>query len=92
MKAETISIKAGRLLSLERGEYSDKWTIGMFVALRDFTPATELEMYLVEHPEQREDYNGEHDQFLAWLLARGLLLEIDYTPVHIGSYGRLEIS
>lgn len=78
--------KAGKLLCVDRGEYSDYNVTGFFVALRDFDPRAELDEFLNAHPEQREDYSFEQDMFLAALLAKGLLLEVDYGTLYLGTY------
>lgn len=83
----TTLAKAGTLISVEYGAYSDYSVIGFFVVLRDFDPAAKLEEYLAANPEQRTDYDFAQDQFLAALLAEGLLLEIQHGVLHLSSYG-----
>ena len=78
--------KAGKLLCIDRGAYSDYQVTGFFVVLRDFDTKEELEEFLVSHPDQREEYNFGADQFLAALLAKGLLLEIEYGVLYLGAY------
>jgi len=79
--------KAGSLLRIESGEYSDYSVIGFFVVLREFDPAAELGIYYEAHHEQKEDYAFERSAFLAFLLAKGLLLEIECGSLHTDSYG-----
>lgn len=78
--------KAGTLLCVDRGKYSDYQVTGFFVVLRDFDPMTKLDEFLSEHPEQNEECEFEPDQFLAALLAKGLLLEIEYGNLYLGGY------
>lgn len=78
--------KAGKLLCVDRGEYSDYNVTGFFVVLRDFDPRAELDEFLSAHPEQRDDYSFEPDGFLAALLAKGLLLEVEYGTLFLGAY------
>lgn len=85
MSMEGIA-KAGKLLCIDRGAYSDYQVTGFFVVLHDFDTAKELEDFLVNHPEQREEYHFKADQFLAALLAKGLLLEIEYGVFYLGAY------
>ena len=78
--------KAGKLLCVDRGAYSDYEVTGFFVVLRDFDPLAELEEYLTTHADQREAYSFEQDEYLAALLAKGLLVEIEYGTLYLGSY------
>ena len=80
--------KAGSLICVDRGEYSDYRVLGFFVALRDFDPRIELAEHLKEQPEQTEDYAFEGDMYLSYLLSKGLLLEIDYSTLYLGAYAQ----
>src|ERR1044071_2477271 len=63
--------KAGTLICVDQGCYSDYGVSGFFVVLRDFTPKTELDEYLSSRKEQQEDYAFREGEFLAALLAKG---------------------
>lgn len=89
---QEVVVKAGKLFCLESGEDSNYGVCGFFVALKDFDIRAELEGYFKEHPEQRQEYRGEESQFIAWLAGRGLLLDIDYQRIHVGSHSTLKIS
>lgn len=78
--------KAGRLLCVDHGEYSDYSVRGFFVVLKDFEPRERLEAYLAEHSDQRDRYTFDDDAFLAALIAQGLLLEIEYSTMYTGAY------
>lgn len=78
--------KAGTLVLVSSGEYSDYSVISIVRVLSDFTPAEELEQYLSAHPEQREDYSFEKDQYFAHLLKRGLVEELEHSTYHLGDY------
>ena len=78
--------KAGKLLCVDGGEYSDYGVVGFFVVLRDFDPLAELAAHLDAQPEQRESYAFSGDSYVAALLAKGLLLEVDYGSLYLGSY------
>lgn len=78
--------KAGKLLCVDSGQYSDYSVHGFFVVLKDFYPTIELKEYLIAHPEQIENYSFSGERFLAMLLAKGLLLEIDYGTIHLTDY------
>lgn len=79
--------KAGRLLCVDHGEYSDYGVAGFFVVLRDFEPRVELTEFLAANKDQADDCSFEHWAFLAALLAKGLLLEIEYGTLYLGAYG-----
>jgi hypothetical protein len=81
--------KAGTLLSVESGCYSDYGVIGFFVVLKDFTPAAELDDYISTRPDQQGTYSFRESEFLAFILAKGLLLEINYGKLHLGDYSRI---
>lgn len=82
--------KAGKLLCLDSGAYSDYSVHGFYVVLRDFDPIAELAQHLEAHPEQRESYHFEHDSYVATLLAKGLLLEVEYGTLYLGAYSSHE--
>lgn len=82
--------KAGKLLCVDSGEYSDYIVHGFFVVLRDFDPLAELAAHLDAHPEQRERYRFRQESYLAALLAKGLLMEVDYGTLYLGGYSNHE--
>lgn len=79
---------AGSLVCVDEGAYSDYQVTGFFVVLTDFEPMALLGEYLNENPEQRKDYSFSSAQFLAFLLAKGLLLEIAYGTLFMSEYGK----
>ena len=80
--------KAGKLLCVSKGAYSDYSVVGFFVVLKDFCPAEELAKYLNNNPEQMDNYCFEEDSFLASVLAKGFLLELEHGTIHLADYGR----
>jgi hypothetical protein len=83
-------IKAGRLLCVDSGAYSDYGVVGFFVVLQDFDPMAELALYLETKPEQREPYSFKAGAYLAALLAKALLMEVDYSTLHLCDYNHHE--
>jgi hypothetical protein len=81
-------LKAGQLLTISEGCYSDYGITGFFVALQTFKPMALHAEYMAAHPEQAKDYSFSSEQFLAFLLSKGLLLEISYATLHLGDYSR----
>ena len=84
------TIKAGRLLMLDHGEYSDYGVDGFFVVLKDFKPHEELDLYFQANPDQQDTYCFERDQFIAFVIAKGYLLSVEPNELYLGSYGRAE--
>jgi hypothetical protein len=80
--------KAGTLFMVDSGSYSDYSVIGFFVVLKEFNPIAELREYLAARPEQLETYRFKESEYLAAILAKGLLLEIEYSTLHLGDYSR----
>ena len=81
---------AGQLLCLDNGEYSDYCVTGFFVVLKDFNPLEELSKYIDANPEQKVNYCFESSAYLAELLAKGFLMEIEYKTLYLGSYNNHE--
>lgn len=82
--------RAGQLLVIDHGEYSDYSVIGFFVVLRNFEPSIEVGAYLDANSGERKPYSFSHEKFLAFLLSKGLLLEIPCGNIYLGSYGSVE--
>jgi hypothetical protein len=90
--------KAGKLLCVDRGEYSDYEVIGLFVVLRDFNPRAELGEYLAANPDDIIDHceygveihRFNEDAYFAVLLAKGLLMKVEYGTLYLGSYSNLK--
>ena len=84
----TTAIKAGELLTIESGEYSDYGVLGIFRAKVDFVPDEVMNEYLDAHPDERASYSGTESKFIAWLEnTKGLIEPVEYRGWHIGSYG-----
>lgn len=90
MDEQVVTAKAGKLLCVDKGEYSDYEVIGFFVVLRDFDPLAELGKFLKKHPKQSANYEFETSMFLASLLRDGLLLEVEFGNLFLGGYGNHE--
>ena len=82
--------KAGTLLMFSAGSYSDYGVIGLFVVLSEFKPMAMLEEFWPEAKEKSMRANRQtfdHAEFLAFLLKKGLLLELNYSELFCGDYG-----
>jgi hypothetical protein len=78
--------KAGQLLCVDSGSYSDYKVLGFFLVLRDFDPVGELQSYLDANPKQSKEYCFKKDSFFATLLAKGLLMEVQYGTLYLTGY------
>jgi hypothetical protein len=90
--------KAGSLLQIDEGEYSGYGVIGFFVVLQEFDPMAELATYLREPKNppledwQNPDERFYHENFLATLIRKGYLLEIEHGELHLGSGSADDVS
>ena len=80
-----MMLKAGKLLMIDIGHYSDHSVIGFFVVLEDFDPMKIAAEFLAAEPEERDYSYNLYDKFVAQLIKRGLLLEIEYNNLFLGS-------
>ena len=81
-----MKAKAGQLICIDHGEYSDYTVDGFFVALCAFDPMEELQKFLDANEPMKTEYHFDQSKFLAHLLAQGFLLEIEYATLYLGSY------
>lgn len=87
MNKRMVPIPAGALVVIEQGAYSDKRTLGVFRATETLDADALMGAYTAQHPAQAVEYGFDHEQFVAWLSAQGLLYPIDTWTWHTGSYG-----
>jgi hypothetical protein len=83
--------KAGSLVIVESGSYSSYQIWGVFRVSRDFELPGVLEQYLEDRPEQRHPYEFEDAEFLAFLLAERLLIELRHGTLQLGEYSAGEL-
>lgn len=99
-----MDIKKGQLIVITTGDYSDYGIRDHMRAERDFNPYVEAQRFMdtgdyLQPPEYDPtgdpDIYGSDDRFLAWCIREGFLSPVaaeEVTELHIGSYGRLELS
>lgn len=91
--------KAGDLITLESGSYSDYGVDGLYRVLKDFQPLNVLAVYAAKHGKvrsytQNKGQKGygmvevftdlDKNAFAAWLLANGYLEEVKYGQFYTG--------
>ena len=84
--------KAGKLLCVDQGEYSNYSVTGFFVVLKNFDPLDELAKHLGMNPEQKERYHFREQSYLAFLLAQGFLIKVEHGNLYLGSYASDDVS
>jgi hypothetical protein len=89
-EAAGMIIKAGTLLTLEHGEYSDRGWDGPFTVKRDFDQAEVSTIFREQWKPKPNSYvnsPSEYD-FIAWLTTAGYVEDAPKTfSWYIGSYG-----
>lgn len=78
-------IRAGDLVVLSSGQYSDYGIYTMLKALKGFDPA-EIARTI---NKDEDDWDGE-ERLLAYLLELELVVEVPYRELHVGNYGQLD--
>lgn len=101
-QVQRLTVPAGKLFCLSRGEYSDYGYSGHFLALVDLSPAmlreVEAECKAAQKSENAnsawgdESAYGADDKFIPALVQRGWVMDIDCVEIHTGSYGELDLS
>lgn len=79
------TVKAGRLLLLDRGEYSDYQVVGFFVALQDFNPREYAERWHSKLSAEDSEY-PDIDGLVAFFIRQGLLMEIEHGNIFLSLY------
>lgn len=93
MKTEKTTIaKAGQLISIDNGTYSDYEVIGFFVVLKDFYPMAEVSEFVLQNTEKISTNGFRPDEFLPFLLSKGLLLEIEHANLYLGDWHAESVS
>jgi hypothetical protein len=78
--------EVGYVILVQSGEYSDKSTHGVFRVKVAFEKDAMIDAFKLT--KAGEDY-FEHGEFVTWLDSQGVVEEIIYHVMHIGSYGDL---
>ena len=89
-KIELLPIPKGALFLISTGEYSDYSIDGVFRALDIIDTKSLRDEYLLLHPEQRQTYQFDDREFLAWLARKELLEPINTWEWHLSEYHCVE--
>lgn len=84
-------MRAARPVLLTEGEYSDYGHIGVFVALQDITAGMLNEARAAALPQGDDQSRWDtRARFMAELIRRGWVMDVNVETVHIGDYGEVE--
>lgn len=84
-------IKAGTLLVIGTGEYSDSSWHGPVRVLKDFAKHEVADLFRAAPPTSDWNDAANPSDFLPWLVKEGYVEDIsDCTSWHVGSYGSFE--
>lgn len=85
--------EARYLLILASGEYCDYNWNGPYRPLRQFTMAEALAAFKAQwKPGNEWSVEPSPDEFSGWLCSEGWIEEVERDEVHVGCYGRIELS
>ena len=89
----STAYKAGELMLIEMGEYSDKSWRGPFRVLKDFDIVELAEHLKATWKRGKNDYTDSPGpyEFAEWIAKEGYIEDVECRSVHIGSYGDIEI-
>lgn len=89
LDSKTVA-KAGELLLIDKGEYSDYCVMGLFRIEKDFIPYEVLQEYLKDNPSNNRDYRFEEDRFLSKLVVEGYIIEVQCDNFYLGGYSNVD--
>ena len=92
MDKEPTDLKAGTIIALSSGSYSDYGMVGYFVVLRDTPFSTIVDSHSKSKEEIKRheenggfyEYGAEIYKIVSDLLLKGFLLEVDVREIHFG--------
>jgi hypothetical protein len=87
-----MNVKAGTMLLVSHGAYSSYERVGWFMVVQDFNTSDMLAAYLAERVEQSGSYRFKHSEFLAWVITRGVMVQVEefFDEWHLGDYGQVD--
>ncbi len=82
--------KAGELILVTEGQYSDQSTHGLFRALRDFTAKEAVAAFLATTLQEKGRYGFRGlDAITPSLVANGYVEELTYSELWLGGYSTI---
>jgi len=87
-KQGCVILKAGQLAMLTKGDYSDYSPLFAVRAVRDFDVAEQMAIF---KSAGTKGWRAQQ-RFALWLLAQGLVEEVECVEVHLGAYDLTEVT
>ena len=87
------TIPKGTIVTITSGEYSDYSIIGAFRSLKDIShdDIESAKSEIENRPDREELYGYElYTGFIAVLIVRGFLEDINSAEIYLGDYGQIE--
>lgn len=100
-KIQNLNVKAGKLFCVSSGEYSDYGYGGHYLALVEITYPMFMEVVnelkAIEAAAREKTGYSPYDSvaqynFMAAIVKRGWVMDIDVQEIHIGSYSELDLA
>lgn len=92
-------IKKGQMLTFAEGDHSDYGVEALVSALKEFNVKEKQAEWEREHTELKECRHRSRPRkrvngtaFLPWLVSQGLVEDVNYIEIHIGSGGNVDIT
>jgi len=98
MKEQITEFKAGELMTISTGEYSDYCVNGLFSVLKDFDAQVQLAAWAAETGREMtgdgvySNYQNKQIDYMGWLNRNGFVEDVTFRELHIGDYGETELS
>ena len=80
-------IHIGTTLMFSEGVYDDYTGLGIYKVIAPFVPKYVLNTYLENNPNETEKHCFQTWKFIAYMVDKGLIEEVDHKEIHLGSYG-----
>lgn len=84
-------MKAGDLMILSNGEYSDYSFSGPFRCVKNFEFPPTARAHADSFEQNEYDNQPDPSSFIAWLALNGYIEDVACTEIYLGSYGPLSI-
>lgn len=85
-------IPVGTVFIATHGVYDDYCVQGVFKAIEDLSKDEISREYLLEYPEQKEEYQFSEYGFLKWLVSKELVEELSICEMNTGYYATMSLS
>lgn len=87
-----VKVKAGELIILESGSWSDTMAHGVFKAKKDVDLHETVATFFEKYPDQKgNEYQLSHEKYVNYIVNElGLFEEIESRTINVGDFNELE--